>query len=172
MNQPATRKRPRARLAAAPGDEARPILYVEDREDDAFFMIRACAMAGIRQPLQAVPNGNQAIAYLDGSGTFANRRRYPLPCLMLLDLHMPGTSGFEVLAWIRSRPEFAELPVLVFTSSKLPSDAERAARLGASGFLVKPLTLKELVEMVNGLKQYWPQFDPGAHRPPGGVAVS
>lgn len=141
-------------------DEGQPILYVEDREDDAFFMIRACAMAGIRQPLQAVPNGAQAIAYLEGSGPFANRARYPVPCLVLLDLHMPGTSGFEVLAWIRSRPEFAELPVLVFTSSSLPSDAQRATELGANGYLVKPLTLKELVDMVNGLKRYWPQFDP------------
>lgn len=161
MNELPTQKRARAR--ATPGeDEGSPILYIEDREDDAFFMIRACAMAGIRQPLQAVPNGAQAIAYLEGSGAFADRQRYPLPCLILLDLHMPGTSGFEVLAWIRSRPEFAELPVLVFTSSSLPSDSERATRLGANGYLVKPLTLKELVEMVNGLKRYWPQFDPVA----------
>jgi CheY-like chemotaxis protein len=150
--------------------DLKPILYVEDREDDAFFMFRACAMAGIRQPLQAVPNGAQAIAYLAGTGLFADRDRYPMPCLVLLDLHMPGTSGFEVLSWIRSRAELASLPVLVFTSSSLPHDIEQSTALGANGYLIKPLNLKQLVEMVNGLKDYWLEFDPRRHR--NGVTVS
>ena len=115
----------------------KPILYIEDREDDAFFMFRACALAGIKQPLQAVPNGDQAIAYLAGAGPFADRERYPQPCLVLLDLHMPGTTGFEVLAWIRSRSELSGLPVLVFTSSSLPADVERATSLGGVESLIE-----------------------------------
>lgn len=179
MNLPASSRKSDERSGRGNGggeipDSLKPILYIEDREDDAFFMFRACALAGIKQPLQAVPNGDQAIAYLAGAGPFADRERYPQPCLVLLDLHMPGTTGFEVLAWIRSRAELADLPVLVFTSSSLPADVERATSLGASGYLVKPMNLKQLVEMVNGLKEYWLELESGgrAGRPKPGLAVT
>lgn len=176
MNLPAATKRESLGKGAAAGEAAtsnlRPILYIEDREDDAFFMFRACALAGIKQPLQAVPNGDQAIAYLAGAGPFADRERYPQPCLVLLDLHMPGTTGFEVLAWIRARPELAALPVLVFTSSNLPSDVEKATALGSNGYLVKPMNLKQLVEMVNGLKEYWLELESGIRGVKPGLAVT
>lgn len=132
-----------------------PILYAEDDPDDVFFMIRACKHAGIESLIQTVPEGREVIHYLSGEGKYADRTRYPLPQLVLLDLHMPDLSGFEVLQWIRNTAGVASLPVLVLTSSSAQIDIERASELGANGYLVKPGNPQELLTMTKALRDYW-----------------
>src|SRR5204863_1437783 len=78
-----------------------------------------------------------------------------LPCLVFLDLSMPGRSGLDVLQWIRSQPSLAGLPVIALTSSNQESDIHRAYLLGANGFLIKPGNPDELIRMVKGVKQHW-----------------
>lgn len=131
------------------------ILYADDEPDDVFFMRRAFEQAGVDQPLQIVHDGEEAIAYLSGQGGYAERSRYPLPALVLLDLNMPRSSGFDVLNWIRTTPAFADLPVLVMSSSRQESDIKCASLLGASGYLVKPGKPDELVDIVTALKDHW-----------------
>src|SRR5262245_62174456 len=77
------------------------ILLAEDREDEVMLLRRAFAQANFLNPLHVVSNGEEAIAYLQGEGKYANRAEYPLPTLVLLDLKMPRKDGFEVLHWIR-----------------------------------------------------------------------
>ena len=137
----------------------RPILYAEDETDDIFFMRRAFQQTGIAHPLEAVPDGDEAIAYLAGTGKYADRIAYPLPALVLLDLNMPRTSGFEVLKWIRNRPPVSGLPVLVISSSNHDADIQRASLLGANGYLVKPGNPDDLFEMVKAFKDYWLAHD-------------
>src|SRR5512145_859685 len=98
------------------------ILYVEDEENDALLMQLALGQAGLRNPLRVATDGVQAIDYLSGKGRFADREEHPLPGLVLLDLKLPRMIGFEVLAWIRQQPGYAELPVVVYTSSNSPAD--------------------------------------------------
>ena len=90
---------------------ARPVLYGEDNEHDAFFMQRAFITTGLLNPLQVVYDGQAAIDYLAGSKGYANRNIYPLPCLLLLDLSLPERSGLEVLTWARAQPQFQRLPL-------------------------------------------------------------
>ncbi len=132
-----------------------PILYAEDEPDDVFFMIRACKHAGIESLIQTVPDGHEMINYLSGKSNYADRKRYPLPRLVLLDLHMPDLSGFDVLQWIRRTPSVAMIPVLVLTSSTSESDIQRASELGANGYLVKPGTPADLLTMTMALRDYW-----------------
>lgn len=132
-----------------------PILYAEDEPDDVFFMIRACKHAGIESLIVTVPDGHEVIRYLSGEGKYADRNRYPIPRLVLLDLHMPEFSGFDVLQWIRAHPPVSMIPVLVLTSSSDAGDIERASALGANGYLVKPGNLDELVTMTKALRDYW-----------------
>lgn len=132
-----------------------PILYAEDEPDDVFFMIRACKHAGIESLIQTVTDGHEVIRYLSGDGKYADRNRYPLPRLVLLDLHMPDLSGFDVLQWIRSTPSVAMIPVLVLTASSSESDIERASALGANGYLIKPGSPEELNKMTKALRDYW-----------------
>ena len=137
----------------------RTILLAEDNPDDVLLIQRAFRKARLPYPLHQVGNGEEAINYLDGKGIYANRQQHPLPGLLLLDLKLPRTSGMEVLAWLKAQPGLAQLPVVVFTSSREDTDIQRAYELGANSYLVKPVSFDALLEMVQTLGLYWLQFN-------------
>jgi CheY-like chemotaxis protein len=134
---------------------SKPILYADDDENDQFLMERAFEKAGIPQRLRTVSDGKQAIAYLSGTAPYLSREEHPLPCLVLLDLSMPGKTGHQVLQWIRAQPTLAGLPVVVLTSSSQETDIHRAYLLGANGFMVKPGDPNDLVRIVKSITQHW-----------------
>ena len=148
----------------------RTVLLVEDNPDDVFLIQRAFKKAGLENPLQVVIDGEQAVAYLSGSGSYGDRERYPLPSLLLLDLKLPRRDGHEVLAWLRSQADLRRLVVVILTSSRELSDIDRAYEMGANSYLVKPVAFDALVDMVKTLNQYWlvlserPNLPPGARR--------
>lgn len=133
----------------------KPVLLVEDNEDDALMLQRAFQKAGISILISRVRDGMAAIEYLSGSGPFRDRAEYPVPRLVLLDLKLPKRSGFEVLAWLRSQPEFEALPVTILTSSSEEEDVVRAYRLGANSYLQKPNGSADLVFMAERIHDYW-----------------
>jgi CheY-like chemotaxis protein len=131
------------------------ILLVEDEPIDALLMRRAFAKANLPQRLEIVSDGTEAVAYLAGRDRYADRDRYPLPVLLLLDLKLPTMSGFEVLEWIRSQSGLKRLPVVVLTSSRESADVNRSYELGANSFLVKPVAFDALLRVVGTLTSYW-----------------
>src|SRR5438093_7267867 len=131
------------------------ILLVEDDPNDVVLIQRAFQKAGLRNTLKAVRDGDQAIDYLSGRGIYADRERFPLPFLLLLDLRMPGIDGFEVLQWARKEPQLKRLLIVVLTSSNLQSDVDRAYELGANSYLVKPVGFGEMVDMIQRFEVYW-----------------
>jgi CheY-like chemotaxis protein len=131
------------------------ILLVDDSEDDRELMRFAFNKAGIRNPICEMEGGDEAIAYLSGEGQYADRDRYPLPCLIITDLKMPGTDGFTLLEWIQNRPELTPVPKLVLTSSGLPGDENRARQLGCCAYFVKPSQLDNLVKVVAEMDEDW-----------------
>jgi CheY-like chemotaxis protein len=133
----------------------RPILYVEDEENDVLFMRSAWKKAGLLNPLKVVMDGEQAMEYLSGRGQFANRDEFPMPTLVLLDLKLPKVCGLEVLKWIREQPAIHSLPVIVLSSSNKPQDVGTAYQLRVNAYLVKPSHTQGLIEMVAGLKDFW-----------------
>jgi CheY-like chemotaxis protein len=130
----------------------RPVLYAEDEENDVFLMQRAFRKAGIQNLLHTAGDGAEAIRYLQGADDYVDRQRFPLPCLVLLDLNLPRQSGLEVLKWIREQPSFAHLPVVILTSSNQHRDIASAYQLGANGYLVKPPSSEKLIELVATLR--------------------
>ena len=128
---------------------------VEDREDDILLMRKAFAKASLKNPLQIVRDGEEAIAYLSGIGKYSNRAEYPLPILVLLDLKLPGMDGFEVLSWIRAQEGIRGLPVVVLTSSSQLADINRAYDLGANSFFVKEFDFQHFVDLIALLERYW-----------------
>ena len=129
-----------------------PVLYAEDEENDVFLMQRAFKKAGVTNPLRTVSDGARAIRYLEGADEFADRARFPLPCLLLLDLNLPRKSGLEVLKWARAQPAFRPLPIIILTSSNQDRDIGNAYTLGANGYLVKPASPDKLLELVASLR--------------------
>jgi len=135
------------------------ILLAEDDENDVLLLKRAFEKAEIQNPLFVSRDGQEAIDYLAGAGNFSNRTEYPFPALVLLDLKMPKRSGFEVLEWLRAQPVLQCLPVVVFSSSPHQRDIERAYRLGANAFVVKPASNETRSQLSHYIKGFWLQFN-------------
>lgn len=135
------------------------ILLAEDDPNDVLLIQRAFQKAGIGDSLKVVRDGEQAIEYLSGAGNYSDRKSFPLPFLVLLDLKMPGTDGFEVLQWVRADRELKRLLVIVLTSSNLQSDVDRAYDLGANSYLVKPVEFQEMVNMIQRFEVYWTEIN-------------
>ena|SRR5712671_4671352 len=135
------------------------ILLAEDDENDVLLLKRAFEAAEIQNPLFIARDGEEAINYLAGVGHFSNRTEYPLPSLALLDLKMPKRSGMEVLQWLRAQPVLNCLPVVIFSSSQHRHDIERAYRLGANAFVVKPVSNESRAQLSRYIKGFWLQFN-------------
>jgi CheY-like chemotaxis protein len=131
------------------------ILIVDDDENDIFFVKRAFTDINVHCAFQVLNNGQEVVDYLDGTGDFANRERYPLPMMILMDLKMPIMDGFQVLAWLRRREGIKVIPTVVFSSSDLPQDITRAYELGANSFMTKSVTYDGLLIKLQTLSQYW-----------------
>jgi CheY-like chemotaxis protein len=132
----------------------RVILLVDDDPHDVVLIRLAFRKVGIIDTIELVKDGLEAMRYIRGEGIYSDRRRFPLPTLMLLDLNMPQTSGFDVLSWIREQPFVSNLTVIVMTGSQDSDDIQRAYRLGADSYLVKPTKFSDLVKMMHSLKDY------------------
>lgn len=126
-------------------------LYAEDDANDAFFMQIAFEELKRESSLRIVPNGKKAIEYLAGEGVYANREKFPLPAILILDIKMPILTGLEVLAWVRARPEFARLPVVMFTSSNQDRDLDYSRTHGANAYLIKPSNADDLASLIRQL---------------------
>jgi CheY-like chemotaxis protein len=131
------------------------ILLAEDNEDHVLLIKRSFVQARLLNPVQVVTDGVEAIAYLSGDAKYANRKEYPVPALLLLDLKMPNKDGFEVLEWIREQPALRNLRVVVLTTSDRIFDVKRAYELGASSFLTKPLDLRDFIQLGPAIKGFW-----------------
>lgn len=136
------------------------ILIVEDNDDHALLIQHAFRQARMANPTYRVTHGDEAIEYLSGEGRYANRVEFPLPSLVLLDLKMPRRNGFEVLEWIRKQPGLKNLRVVVLTTSDEIRDVNRAYELGANSFLVKPVNLPDLTQIVLAINSYWMLMNP------------
>jgi CheY-like chemotaxis protein len=128
----------------------RVILLAEDDPNYAILIQRAFQEVNGAVALQIVHDGEAVVAYLAGQGAYADRERYPLPVLMLLDLHLPRKSGFEILAWMRQQG-MASPPVVALTSSEEPTELKQAYELGIRSHHAKPSSLGGLADMAKHL---------------------
>jgi CheY-like chemotaxis protein len=128
------------------------ILVADDCADDIELLRRALQKAGLKNPVSHVFDGEQAMEYLT-AGLNSAPSAGPCPLLFFLDLHMPRCTGFAVLDWLRQHPQLRNLPTIVFSNSDYPPDIHHSFRLGAHGYLVKPVRFEDLVKMMVRLKE-------------------
>lgn len=138
------------------------VLYVEDEENDVLLLQLGFQKAGLAHALNTVDDGQKAVEYLSGLGVYADRQQYPLPSLVLLDLNLPCLSGMKVLEWIREQPQYAALPVVMYTSSDHPNDMANARQLGATEYVLKPSRISKIAEIAQRLTQQWLEAAPEA----------
>jgi CheY-like chemotaxis protein len=127
-----------------------PILVVEDDAAHAALVERVLKLAGVANPVRRIGRGEEAIAYLEANGNGDGQ-----PALVLLDVHLPGAAGLDVLAWLRGWPATAELPVVMVSGSGDSQDINRAFELGANSYLVKPVAFDALLDAVRDMNLPW-----------------
>jgi len=147
-------KESRRRLEQSQRPAPLPLLICDDPEQ-AFGMVRAFEKAEMFSPLPILRSSDEAIAYFEGRPPYDNRTRYPIPTLALLDLHLNGMTGLELLSWIRLRDELKNLPIIMLSASVNAEDIKRAYGVQANSYLIKPGNFDELVEMVKAIGLYW-----------------
>lgn len=131
------------------------ILLVEDYPHDALFVLRAFQHAGVPNPLQVVESAEAAIEYLSASGLYVDRAKHPWPGMLIVDMHLPGLSGLDLLKWLQTRPELALMPVVMMAGAEKESDVRQALQLGAAAYLVKGQDMSVLVQMVLNARLDW-----------------
>ena len=134
------------------------LLIVEDDPDALFLLKRAFLKVGLSAPIHVAVDGEDAVAYLSGRGSYADRARHPLPCLVLLNLQLPKKSGLEVLEWMRQQPRLQRIPVVIVTTSGEERDRKRALELGAREYYIKPIDSSGLLRLAKKIHTYTRMF--------------
>lgn len=145
------------------------ILAIDDSLDDQFLITRAFRQIGVTCPIHWVGSGKEAIAYLKGDGKFGDRTKFAYPSFVMTDLKMPNGDGFTVLQHLKSTPEWAVIPTLVFTSSSDLDDIKRSYMLGAGSYIIKPSEFSDMQRRLSIFYAYWmecetPETDGGGKR--------
>lgn len=132
---------------AAPSAPPLRVLIVDDDPDHLLIIRRALDEAGLPVAVESVEDATMAQRLLvDGAVR---------PDLVLLDINMPGLSGFDLLRAIKADPGLRRMPVVMLTSSELLADVEQAYELGASGYISKPSKLPEVRAVLSHTLLYW-----------------
>ena len=134
--------------------EMADILLVEDSPTTAELFAFALRANKSRATLRIVPDGEVALTLLEAQPAVGGAAA-PLPRLLVLDLHLPGLDGLELLDRLRGNERTRHLPVVVYSASDLPSDRAEALRRGANGFVRKPGGFKDACAAIARIEQDW-----------------
>ena len=141
------------------------ILLVEDTDRDAEILQAGLKLAGVANPIRRLVSGTDAMDYLSYVEAAAAIGP-PLPSIILLDLQLPGVSGFEILEHLQ-RPSFAKTLRIVLSHFGDTESLKRAYSLGANSFLSKPPQQADLRELFTSFPGYWSFTVNPANRPTG-----
>jgi DNA-binding response OmpR family regulator len=128
------------------------ILLVENDKDYIYILEDAFRKAEIRNPLKIARYGNEAILYMRGVGIYADRRTYPLPAIVVLDLANPDGSAIPLLGWIRDHSEFAQIPIVILAAETQEREVQYAFDRGANAYIVKRKNLAELTATLKSME--------------------
>ncbi len=133
------------------------ILLVENEAEKIFLMQKG--FQAVNQSnllgLKVIESGSEAMLYLGGQGSYANRSRYPLPALILANMELPDSSGREVLKWVRRQPKLKHLPFILLNPIREPTVIEQILEIRADGLLIKPSTIEAAVQLFQNINLAW-----------------
>jgi CheY-like chemotaxis protein len=129
------------------------VLIADDSTENRFFIERALCYSSRLQVVGSVRNGTEVIQYLTGQDRFSDRKLWPIPDLLLLDITTPRTGGFEVLEWLQAR-KIPGLRVVVLSRSCLEKDIADARRTGINAFFTDNEDFGRLFELVRSLENF------------------
>jgi len=128
------------------------ILLVEDNPDEAELTMDTLAEGRVRNRVQWVQDGEEALAVLRREGAHATA---PRPDLILLDLHLPRMGGLEVLGEVKTHRQWRHIPVVIMTASGAEKDILAAYDRHANCYITKPMDLSEFTDAVRSIEEFW-----------------
>lgn len=136
-------------------NEQQTILLVEDNPDDREAIVRAFFKAGINNPIKWCKNGQDALDYLFQLGSYIKKNAHTMPCMVILDLNMPGIDGRQLLTFLKNSEKLQTIPVIVFSTSTDERDILYAYQTGANSYIQKPVTFDVTVQIVEKIRDFW-----------------
>lgn len=131
------------------------ILIIEDSPEDYEVCLNALTAEGnLANEIVWCQSGDDGLDYLRKEGKFSGDD-HALPCLVLLDLNLPGLDGRDVLKELKSDPLTRRLPIIVMTTSRDPKDIDHCYEAGANSYIAKPVDLPGFLEAISRLRDYW-----------------
>lgn len=128
------------------------ILMVEDNPGDVRLTVEALKETKVRNNLNVVRDGAEALAFLRRQGRYETA---PRPDLILLDLNVPRIDGRRVLAEIKADADLRRIPVVILTSSQAEEDIIRTYDLQANCYVTKPVDLDQFIKVVQSIETFW-----------------
>jgi CheY-like chemotaxis protein len=153
--------------------DAPTLLLIENDEDD-FRCLSAALRSVAPSPRVAwARDVSDAAAYLEGQDGYAERKFFPWPDLVLLDLKAPTETPLGFVRWLRGRRECRALPVLALSACAGDFEVVRAAEAGVTAFFPRPCEAARLTELLGGFVAHWRSGAASRFAPwPGAVALS
>lgn len=131
------------------------ILLVEDNEGDILLTLEAFEESKLEKQVSVARNGLEALDFLHQKNSFIDAQK---PDLILLDINMPIVSGLEVLEEIKKDKNLKKIPVIMLTTSSNQKDIEKAYNNHCNSYLKKPLEMKEFMEAMLKIEEFWLQL--------------
>ncbi|MFH1752913.1 MAG: response regulator [Candidatus Omnitrophota bacterium] len=131
------------------------LLLVEDNETDIKIAQRAFAKSELKTNVYIAHDGEEALQFIRNEGKYKDKKLYPRPGIILLDIKMPKKDGFQVLKELKSDPQYDFIPVIMLTSSKDEEDIVKSYRSGAASFIQKPISYDNFIKVVDNFNYYW-----------------
>jgi len=137
------------------GGKNADILLVEDNPNDVELILHVFQWCNLSDKVHVAWNGEEALDYIFGKGSFSGRDPRSTPKVILLDLKLPKVDGLEVLRSLRRDPATRTIPVVVLTSSREERDIIESYDLGVNSYIVKPVQFDEFANVIRELGLYW-----------------
>lgn len=136
-------------------EKAVRILLVEDDPSHRLLIRKNLENHGVANGINEAEDGQEALDYIYGVGAYADRKKYPMPDIVILDIKMPRVDGFGVLERLKSDPKTKRIPVIMLTTSSRDEEVARGYEYGANAYVTKPLDFGDFAKKLHDLKMFW-----------------
>jgi CheY-like chemotaxis protein len=126
------------------------VLVVDDDPNDFQLALREFKKLKLKNPVHHVTTVEEMVHYMKGEEDFNDRDKFPLPVLVMLDMHLATADGLDAAAWLRSQRKFRGIPIIAISGSK-PNMLTSAVEMGAHALMNKPLNPTEFQRIIADL---------------------